>query len=62
MNRVEEGAGDSVGAMLRALRKRRDGPAPFLGCEIVGITPLGQVIRRILKVQDGNYVLIPICR
>ena len=46
MRRNVEGAGDAAGAMLTALLARNDAGRPFLGCEIRGITPLGQRIVR----------------
>ena len=48
MLRREEGAGDIIAAMLRALQKRKDHGAVFSGCEIHGITMLGQHAIRIL--------------
>lgn len=49
MRRYVDGLGDVVGAMLNALKSRRDGGTPFLGCEVRAVTPLGQVVRRVLN-------------
>ena len=55
MSRMVEGAGDAVGAMLRALRARKDKGIPFAGCEIRGMTKLGQVILRVLNPDTLDF-------
>ena len=55
MCRTVEALGDAEAAMLRAVRSRRDGGAPFAGCEIVGTTLLGQVIRRTLNPDTLDF-------
>lgn len=49
MDRTVEGAGDVEGAMLRALKARKDGGLPFVGDSIVAITPLGQKVERVVE-------------
>lgn len=56
MRRVVEGAGDAEAAMLRALQSRRDKGRPFLGDWVTGVTPLGQVIRRVFDPDTGKLV------
>lgn len=53
MRRTVEGAGDVVGAMIRALHARRDQGYAFLGCEIRAVTPLGQKVIRTVEEKDG---------
>jgi len=57
MCRTVEGAGNVEAAMLAAVRARRDGGAPFVGCEVQAVTPLGQRIVRILEEEFGEYRL-----
>jgi len=54
MCRTVEGAGDVIGAMKKALAARKDGGWPFMGCEIVAVTPCGQRVVRILDPDTGE--------
>lgn len=56
MDRMVDGAGDVIAAMQGALAKRKDGGYPFLGCEVIAITPLGQRIIRVLDPDTGLLV------
>lgn len=49
MCRTVEALGDAEAAMLRAVKSRQDGGASLAGCEIIGTTLLGQVVRRTLN-------------
>lgn len=52
MCRLVEGAGDSVKAMRKALLARKDRGVPFHGCEVHGLTVLGQRIIRTFEYDD----------
>ena len=51
MNKTVDAGGEDIDsvedAMLFALHSRKDGGIPFIGCEIVAETSLGQTIKRV---------------
>lgn len=57
IDRMVDAAGDVEGAMLWMLTQQRN-PDLWLGCEIVGVTPIGQIIKRVFESKDGYYCLI----
>lgn len=57
MNRRVEAAGDVHGAMLRALRARKDGGRAFFGCKVTACTPLGQILWRVVM-RDGEEIVL----
>lgn len=57
MKRTLDACGDIAAGALRALRERRDGGAPFVGCEITCITPLGQKRSWVLQDRFGEKYL-----
>ena len=58
MDKTVEGAGAAIAGMLGALHSRRDYGEPFLGCVITGITPLGQVVRRVYNPDTHKLDLL----
>ena len=64
IHRYEEGAGNAEAALMRAVLKQRN-PGLWLGCEIRGITLLGQKVVRVFEWdRERGYHLVfsePIC-
>lgn len=56
MCRFVECGGNVEAGMIRALAARKDQGHPFLGCVILAITPIGQMVIRILDPDTGQLV------
>jgi hypothetical protein len=56
INRTVEGAGNIEDAMLKAVLYQKQ-PRMYLGCEITGVTQLGQICKRIFEMDGSTFCL-----